>query len=623
MVSFNFPVGSAFARALIVDANGDLFGTTEFGGADGYGNVLEIVNTGAVAAPIYASAPTTLVSFNGINGLDPSRLSLIADANGDLFGTTYFGGTYGQGNVFEIVNTGAVAAPSYASTPVTLVSFNGSNGNGPVALIADAKGDLFGTTAGGGANGDGTVFEIVNTGTVATPSYASTPTTLVSFNGINGSGPTSGLIADANGDLFGATGEGGAYGDGTVFEIVNTGAAAAPSYASTPVTLVSFNGSNGNEPVGALIADANGDLFGTTVAGGAYGDGTVFEIVNTGAAAAPSYASAPVTLASFNGTNGSEPVGALIADANGDLFGTTSFGGTYGQGNVFEIVNNGAAAAPNYASTPTTLVSFNSSNGYEPVALVADANGDLFGTTSVGGMYGEGNVFEITDSGFVPLAIMDAIANQLVSDSATIDPFEDVTVVADVTVGQTETVTVTPSNAATGTLSDPNAASDGSAITNGVYTVTGTAAAVTEDLDGLVFTPTDHQLALDTIQTVGFTIAATDTAGQTASDSTTSVVIFSSSGLPGGILWQDISGQASIWEVSGNTRIGGGAVSVNPGPAWKAVGTGAFFSGDISDILWQNTSTGQVSVWEMDGNTRTGGGLVGLDPGPTWTAVGT
>ena len=76
-----------------------------------------------------------------------------------------------------------------------------------------------------------------------------------------------------------------------------------------------------------------------------------------------------------------------------------------------------------YASTPTTLVSFNGSNGYDPVALIADADGDLFGTTSVGGMYGEGNVFEITASGFVPLAIMGTVANQPVSDSATIDPF--------------------------------------------------------------------------------------------------------------------------------------------------------------------------------------------------------
>jgi FG-GAP-like repeat len=89
------------------------------------------------------------------------------------------------------------------------------------------------------------------------------------------------------------------------------------------------------------------------------------------------------------------------------------------------------------------------------------------------------------------------------------------------------------------------------------------------------------------------------------------------------ILWQNANGQASFWDMNGDTRIGGGAVSVNPGPAWTAIGTGTFFSGDTADILWRNTSTGQVSVWEMDGSTRIGGGAVGVNPGPAWTAVGT
>ena len=90
------------------------------------------------------------------------------------------------------------------------------------------------------------------------------------------------------------------------------------------------------------------------------------------------------------------------------------------------------------------------------------------------------------------------------------------------------------------------------------------------------------------------------------------------------ILWQNTStGQVSVWEMNGTTRIGGGAVSINPGSAWKAVGTGDFNGDHLSDILFQNTSTGQVSVWEMDGTTRTGGGAVSIDPGTSWKAVGT
>jgi uncharacterized repeat protein (TIGR03803 family) len=118
---------------------------------------------------------------------------------------------------------------------------------------------------------------------------------LVRFNGTNGAGPHGGLIADADGNLFGTTLDGGANDVGTVFEIAKT----AGGYASTPTTLVSFNGTNGAYPYYAtVIADANGNLFGTTLEGGAYGDGTVFEIAKT----AGGYASAPTTLVSFNGT---------------------------------------------------------------------------------------------------------------------------------------------------------------------------------------------------------------------------------------------------------------------------------------------------------------------------------
>src|SRR5207249_4442414 len=113
----------------------------------------------------------------------------------DLFGATFNGGTNNAGTVFEIVKTGG----SYASTPTTLVSFIGGHGEPYAGLIADANGDLFGTTLQGGMNNVGTVFEIVNSG----GSYASTPTTLVSFNVANGAYPYAGLIADANGDLFG------------------------------------------------------------------------------------------------------------------------------------------------------------------------------------------------------------------------------------------------------------------------------------------------------------------------------------------------------------------------------------------------------------------------------------
>ena len=282
--------------------------------------MLAFAITSIAPGPSYAATPslTTLVTFNGTDGGQPWA-GLIADASGNLFGTTTGGGAYNDGTVFEIVKT----ADGYASTPTTLVTFNGTDGSYPQAgLIADASGNLFGTTTGGGASGYGTVFEIVKTA----DGYASTPITLVSFNGNNGSYPQAGLIADASGDLFGTASGGGAYdgpygGYGTVFEVVNNGTSAAPSYASTPTTLVSFNGPDGAYPMGGLIADASGDLFGTTVGDGAYNNyGTVFEIVKT----VDGYASTPTTLVSFNGPDGAVPMAGLIADAKGNLFGTTS-----------------------------------------------------------------------------------------------------------------------------------------------------------------------------------------------------------------------------------------------------------------------------------------------------------
>ena len=371
LVSFNSTDGADPIAGLISDSAGDLFGTTD-GGANGYGTVFEIAKT----AGGYASAPTTLVAFNdGTDGAYPNG-GLISDAAGDLFGTTDSGAN-GYGSVFEIVKTGG----SYASTPTTLVSFNDTDGASPVAtLISDAAGDLFGTTL-GGASGDGTVFEITKTG----GSYASTPTTLASFNGPNnGAGPYAGLFSDAAGDLFGTTSAGGADGDGTVFEIAKTAAATARSRRWRPST-----GTDGANPFGTLISDAAGDLFGTTNVGGTNGDGTVFEIVKTGG----SYASAPTTLVSFNGTDGDNPYDGLISDAAGDLFGTTYFGGGNGAvGTVFEI----AKTSTGY-SAPTTLATFDVADGESPYAgLAFDAAGDLVGTTRSGGANGNGTVFELS-----------------------------------------------------------------------------------------------------------------------------------------------------------------------------------------------------------------------------------
>ena len=167
---------------------------------------------------------------------------------------------------------------------------------------------------------------------------------------------------------------------------------------ATLTILTTFNGTNGQQPDGRLIADGAGDLLGTTSEGGANGYGTVFEITKTGS----SYSSTPTTLASFNGADGDAPFAGLIADA-GDLFGTTANGGSgfgtpaFPAGTVFEIAKNSGG----YTSTPTALVTFSADGRFPEGNLIADATGDLFGTTYEGGLTdthtgnGSGTVFEI------------------------------------------------------------------------------------------------------------------------------------------------------------------------------------------------------------------------------------
>jgi hypothetical protein len=414
---------------LIADAHGNLFGTNGYGGTStscpsspafpngGCGTVFEL-RVDSTTATGYATTPTTLVNFNNTDGAHPFA-GLIADASGNLFGTTAAGGAFGSGTVFEL-KIDSTTATGYASSPTTLVSFSNTNGGDQYAgVVADASGNLFGTAL---FPGLGTVYEIKVDSTTAT-GYATTPTTLVIFNNANGQYPFGGLIVDNRGNLFGTTYYGGGssacYGGcGTVYEI-KVDSTTATGYASMPTTLVSFNGADGAYSESTLIADAHGNLFGTTSAGGTSsacpgsststsGCGTVFELKVDGTTAT-GYASMPTTLASFNGTNGFYPFAGLIADAGGNLFGVTSGLGTTGYGTVFAIKTD-SATATGYASTPTTLATFNGIDGAYPIeVLIADSRGNLFGTAESGGTTGGGTVFEVGGSGFLPLISLQLI----------------------------------------------------------------------------------------------------------------------------------------------------------------------------------------------------------------------
>lgn len=212
---------------------------------------------------------TPLVTFNGANGTDPQS-RLVFDAAGNLYGTTIYGGAKDSGTVFRLAPP---AAGKTAWRLTTLVTFDATNGANPYAgLVADAGGNLYGTTAAGGANGDGTVFKLAKS--------AKWPlSTIATFDGTNGAGPRSGLTFDAAGNLYGTT-IGAVDGsppvnDGTVFELKKKSRWAIS-------TVVAFDGAHGAYPFADLVFDAAGNMYGTTLGGGnaacALGCGTVFKI---------------------------------------------------------------------------------------------------------------------------------------------------------------------------------------------------------------------------------------------------------------------------------------------------------------------------------------------------------
>jgi uncharacterized repeat protein (TIGR03803 family) len=294
----------------------------------------------------------SFIKGEGANPLD----GLLLDKNGDLYGTNSRQGYFQSGTVFEL-RPGGKFAP--------LHRFNqGVNGDGwfPYApIIRDEAGNLYGTTSNGGAfgGGGGTVFKV--------DGQTGQETVLYSF-GLQPDGaiPYGWVVRDALGNLYGTTVSGGAFcnpGCGTVFKLDPGG---------VETVLYSFTGgSDGNQPGAGLTLDSEGNLYGTTIVGGAFNNGTVFKLDPSGTF---------TVLHSFGAPgDGGQPIGSgVIRDAAGNLYGTTQYGGTYGNGTVYKLAPDGAV---------TILHSFSGgADGGAPWAGVSqDRAGNLYGTTRGGG----------------------------------------------------------------------------------------------------------------------------------------------------------------------------------------------------------------------------------------------
>ncbi len=400
--------GISPAASLIADASGNLYGTTYNGGGaqacfGGCGTVFKLAPDGT---------ETVLYAFqDGSDGANPVA-PLVMDAAGNLYGTTSEGagtgcsdeGDIGCGTVFKLAPDGTLSV-LHAFT-------GGSDGGDPEAgLIMDEVGNLFGTTNLGGGNacpvggGCGTVFEVTQGG-IESVLHAF----CAKKNCGDGASPTAGLMVDRNGNLIGTTslggrGKPGCFGGlscGTVFELKPDG---------KEVVLYSFCARNGQRkcldgevPEAGVIGDDNGNLYGTTSAGGVHceggdegdGCGTVFKLAPDGT---------ETVLHSFTGhKDGGTPIGSLIADAMGNLYSTTFYGNSntaqcqIGCGTVFKLAPNGKL---------TVLHNFVGGNdGGGPTAgLISDGAGNLYGTTFEGGgadcsafyLNGCGTIFKLAE----------------------------------------------------------------------------------------------------------------------------------------------------------------------------------------------------------------------------------
>lgn len=364
VVTFNSKNGAIPTDVLVQGSDGNLYGTTQYGGAANIGTVFKLTQGGAL---------TTLYSFCSKSQCTDGSLpdaGLVQASDGNFYGTTFWGGSQNSGTLFKITSSG---------TLTTLHSFcslaNCADGANPhAALTIGSDGNFYGTTSEGGAAKAGGVFKFTKSGAF---------TTLYSFcskaNCTDGSSPEGGVIQGRDGNFYGTTSIGGNAGAGTVFKLTPGGV------LTTLYTFCSVaNCADGEFPYAGLAPGSDGNFYGTTTGSAPLTGGSVFKITASGLL---------TTLHRFcslaNCADGEYPFAAVVQGADGNFYGTTEIGGAnangascvLGCGTFFRITPSG---------TLTTLYNFcsnnNCSDGGEPVAGVAQVSkGVFYGTTSAGG----------------------------------------------------------------------------------------------------------------------------------------------------------------------------------------------------------------------------------------------
>lgn len=349
--SFTGIIDGAHPRALIVAADGMLYGVTSAGGSVSQaGTVFRFSGSGPVAT-------VHVFDSGGPDGRIPAG-ALIEGPDGNVYGITSGGGTLGHGMVFTCDADGV--------TTVLHEFAGGAGGATPAAgLFRAPDGTLYGTTLLGGASDRGIVYRLAPDGAF---------TVLHAFTGgPDGGLPSSALIQATDGRLYGTTLSGGTGGYGTIFRLTTSGGL---------VTLHSFSGLDGATPVGGVIQASDGGLYGTTLAGGVFRLGTIFKVTLNGVASVRHV---------FSGLDGALPLAGLHQAADGQFYGTTTAGGAWNRGVVFRMAGTGAASV---------LHAFAGADGAIPSAPVIHArDGYLYGTTLAGGPSDQGTIFKLSMTG--------------------------------------------------------------------------------------------------------------------------------------------------------------------------------------------------------------------------------
>ena len=396
---FSFGIGPQGAKprsGLVMDHAGALYGTTSAGGntsdcfrVPGCGVVFQMT-----PPPAGQSTATENVLYTFTGGADGSAPygGLLMDSTGALYGTTSQGGANGYGVVFKLTPP---AQGSTTWTETTLFSFgNGPDGATPLgALVQDSGGALYGTTAAGGASGLGVVFRL------APPKGKGAgwrETVLHPFHGRNdGGAPVAGLAIDSAGVLYGSTPGYGAHGFGVAFALSPP---AAGKKAWTETVLHAFtNGPDGSYPQGSFILDQAGALYGATSNSGtnATGLGIVFKLIPARTGKVRWHERVLFDFESFQ-SSAAHPIGPLAMDSAGALYGTSVAGGAGQMGVLYKLVPPAGGSGLWTESEPEQFYG-NGFDGAQPMGgVVVDPAGTLYGTTYVGGKNFYGAVFEVT-----------------------------------------------------------------------------------------------------------------------------------------------------------------------------------------------------------------------------------